>query len=366
MDYDTYQKYLKTGVISGLKFFFCIKEADGQLVFNKNSGACPYETKEGLCGIQLKYGEDYLCEVCATYPRLTYNYGFHAEEYLDLSCPSVVKLLLEDDSADLFVTGEKEIHEAPYGTNEDPIYLNLLDKIRNQIYSYIIFSSEEVPVIAAKLIKLGNEIQKSFIEERCEYVDEGYADRIFKITDDILKKSEDDPGLQGASNDKVKVDESIKIYPDYQVIDRIIRGGFYHIRLKNTSPFLYKLCKYYFSQFGGKNVRANEEKFRAISESFFEDAFLNKTIRKYLGYRIATTFTTAYDDFNFLRKISIPIVESQLLMIFIWLFENNEDKANINNMCDIISVFTRRSGHRESAGKELFLEAYEDIIAPII
>lgn len=58
---------------------------------------CPFLTSEGLCITQAKLGEDYLSNVCATYPRMTNEVDGVLEGTLTLSCPVAAKLVLLPD-----------------------------------------------------------------------------------------------------------------------------------------------------------------------------------------------------------------------------------------------------------------------------
>ncbi len=55
---------------------------------------CPFLNKKCLCRIQLKYGEKFLSQTCATYPRVTCYFGGYWERSLTLSCPLAAKLIL--------------------------------------------------------------------------------------------------------------------------------------------------------------------------------------------------------------------------------------------------------------------------------
>ena len=62
-------------------------------------GNCPFQTDEGLCEIHRDLGEEFLCETCKTYPRLTRNMS---SEYLELSitmsCPEAVRVALFNEN----------------------------------------------------------------------------------------------------------------------------------------------------------------------------------------------------------------------------------------------------------------------------
>ncbi len=58
-------------------------------------GRCPMWQRDGLCRIQAMIGEDHLCQVCKTFPRLRHDYGDFVELGLELSCPEAARLILQ-------------------------------------------------------------------------------------------------------------------------------------------------------------------------------------------------------------------------------------------------------------------------------
>jgi lysine-N-methylase len=57
---------------------------------------CPFLTHQGLCGVQEKFGEDYLSLVCASFPRITHLINDQYERTLSLSCPEAARIVLLD------------------------------------------------------------------------------------------------------------------------------------------------------------------------------------------------------------------------------------------------------------------------------
>ena len=55
---------------------------------------CPFLTPEKFCGIQLNYGEEFLSQTCATYPRRTHAVGKFFERSLTLTCPVAAEMVL--------------------------------------------------------------------------------------------------------------------------------------------------------------------------------------------------------------------------------------------------------------------------------
>ena len=60
---------------------------------------CPFLGKDCLCRIQKSLGEDYLSNVCATYPRRYVNFTGYLTEALSLSCPVAVRILLTQNES---------------------------------------------------------------------------------------------------------------------------------------------------------------------------------------------------------------------------------------------------------------------------
>lgn len=71
--------------------------------FNKNNNRCPLQTDDGWCRIHRELGEDYLPEICCSYPRVcrialdinTESYPY-AYRYCNLSCLEVSRRLVTD------------------------------------------------------------------------------------------------------------------------------------------------------------------------------------------------------------------------------------------------------------------------------
>ena len=95
IDAKTYEEYSKLNsaqeIISRIKF-----NADkGEHVFVLNEKRrCPFLNENKLCRLQLKYGEKFLSQTCATYPRITNNVGYFFERSLILSCPVAAEIIL--------------------------------------------------------------------------------------------------------------------------------------------------------------------------------------------------------------------------------------------------------------------------------
>ena len=58
------------------------------------SCTCPFLTADGWCGIQQKYGENYLPDICANYPKPTQKIDGLKETTLMLACPEAARMVV--------------------------------------------------------------------------------------------------------------------------------------------------------------------------------------------------------------------------------------------------------------------------------
>ncbi len=60
----------------------------------EKNGRCPFLGEDYLCSIQKRYGEEFISDICATYPRVFYQVGEVLEESLAVTCPVAEELIL--------------------------------------------------------------------------------------------------------------------------------------------------------------------------------------------------------------------------------------------------------------------------------
>lgn len=74
------------------------------------NGKCSFLSKEGWCDIQLKLGEEYLCNTCAIYPRINNKINGVIEQSLTLSCPEAARLVLLNENGIDFESGQQMLN----------------------------------------------------------------------------------------------------------------------------------------------------------------------------------------------------------------------------------------------------------------
>jgi lysine-N-methylase len=97
--YDRYQTCSGSELASSLHTLITINEKsandDDYARVVLNGAMCPF-LSEGLCSIQRQLGEEFLPNMCATYPRIRNSAGDVLQQSLDLSCPEAARLALLD------------------------------------------------------------------------------------------------------------------------------------------------------------------------------------------------------------------------------------------------------------------------------
>ena len=121
IDPRTYERY--AGMASGeereeiLSHILKADEKGNYPVESREDGSCPFLREDGLCRIQKERGEDFLSDICFSYPRVTYRIGDVVKRSLTMSCPVAARLLLGERERVRF--RKREIDEARRGWQTD-------------------------------------------------------------------------------------------------------------------------------------------------------------------------------------------------------------------------------------------------------
>jgi lysine-N-methylase len=97
--FDKYQKCSDPECGTSLRTLITINENssndDDYAKIAFNEPGCPF-LSESLCSIQQRLGEEYLSNMCATYPRVMNRVDEVLQRSLDLSCPEAARVALLD------------------------------------------------------------------------------------------------------------------------------------------------------------------------------------------------------------------------------------------------------------------------------
>ncbi len=129
----------------GKLFNSCVKEnqdsysdeVDYATVRLRKGKVCPFLNEEHLCKIQLRFGEGYLSNVCATYPRYTNRVNNVYEHSATVSCPEAARLILTNPNGIRLIQGQEAhgsrcilTYEADTKNPSNPIRVRYLPELR--------------------------------------------------------------------------------------------------------------------------------------------------------------------------------------------------------------------------------------------
>ena len=114
IDEKTYQKMVKNEEILGIAADDWLEKKE-KLYFSKldNEQRCRMLNEKNLCNVVLKLGPEYLSDTCACYPRIISRYGSVMEGNIQVSCPEIIRELMEKENVQ-FQFNEDEELASPY------------------------------------------------------------------------------------------------------------------------------------------------------------------------------------------------------------------------------------------------------------
>ena len=153
VDEDSVRRYLALTGPLGDALREALRKENGQMRMTLREGRCPMWRSDGLCRIQAELGEDALCRVCRTFPRLCHDYGDFRERMLEMSCPEAAKWILGEETGwvETEVPGESE---GDYDREDMALLLSSREK------ALALLSGQDSPgETLAKLLLLGIQTQ---------------------------------------------------------------------------------------------------------------------------------------------------------------------------------------------------------------
>ncbi len=143
----------------------------------KSDNNCPFLNEERLCKIQLQLGEEFLSDVCATYPRTANQVNGVLEKSATMSCPEAARLALLnpnemefDEVTEPFETRniinrQIDTHKLAVATKPERCFWELriftIQVLQNRAYTL----AERLIVLGMFYQKLQNQIEAGQVEE---------------------------------------------------------------------------------------------------------------------------------------------------------------------------------------------------------
>lgn len=146
-----------------------------QLRLRPGTQMCGFLDPQKLCSVQLRYGEEALPDVCATYPRVVSETPDRTEIWGTLSCPELARLcLLHEDAMDLEGASAPIPHSLRLTNKlgrDAPPYQRYLDDLRATAFELL--SRRQYPMSTRLfMLALLGEQTAPFFNRRAAHVDE--------------------------------------------------------------------------------------------------------------------------------------------------------------------------------------------------
>ncbi|MBO6179252.1 MAG: flagellin lysine-N-methylase [Selenomonadaceae bacterium] len=153
IDENTKNKYENLPKDEREEILSCIGEDENGSCFLKlnEKSSCHFLGEDCLCKMQKKYGEDYLSDICFSYPRVTHKIGDIIQQSLTLSCPIAAELALFSESIS-FIETDTPPKRLGWYTNltnrrifqEEPLSLEYLENLESA--GLFLLSKSEIPL----------------------------------------------------------------------------------------------------------------------------------------------------------------------------------------------------------------------------
>lgn len=293
-------------------------------------GRCPYFTKEKLCRLQLRGREDCMPLICREYPRRNLDFGEFMEMTLELACPAVAALFLQERGRLTFLQHQKRPALWIMG-NEDPVYLAFLRRSREELLDYLWRDG-----LSWRQLVLG----------------------IYQYTaavHDLLMRDR----LQEAAQMKVSVPKGVceDRYGFYSMplMDRLLVLDVDHPRLRRRNPLLSEGIARYRKIFGRMTGSEAEIFFERQMERMAEaDPQVPGKYRSYFSYYLQQMYLTAYEDYHILRIFHLGMACTQMLMLLDLVeFLTAGHVAEPQRQAAVLSSMEKRLRHNAGISKAI-------------
>jgi len=161
---------------------------------------CVFLSEEKMCKIQLKYGEKYLSNTCAIYPRQINDVGSVVEKSATMSCPEAARLALLNPEGIEFIEIEEPV-EVRYRPQRifHTESMNFTKKGQQYFWEIRIFIIQLLKYraisLSDRLVLLG-----SFCQKLQKHIDNKTIDSIPSLFDYYINWLEDDTSLASLGN----------------------------------------------------------------------------------------------------------------------------------------------------------------------
>lgn len=305
----------------------------GQPQIRKSFGRCPYHTKEQLCGLQLKKRTDLMPRVCREYPRRTISFGSFAEITMELACPVVAQLFLEEKEMLSMQPISGQEHEVLWQIgNEDEAFLTWLQQLRETLVK----EAQQTAVFDAFFL------QHQYV---CvEAIHEMLMRNKLSDAKQILEKYEQDVW------EEHRPEDTRRTFFSMELVDKVIAHQLDTPNLAINNPKLKKVIQTYYRFYNAKTAGEAEQTLETIWEQM--DQELPGTYEKYRRYYIYYLYEMllcAYEDYHLLKVMLLGNMYLELYMVldavcFTFCKQKNK-QYDMARQAELLAALERRMRH---------------------
>lgn len=295
---------------------------------------CPFQGSDMLCSLECQYGEAAMPNICRIYPRKRRNYGFCAEETLELSCPEAAKLFLEHRHDFYYSDLDTEISYPMSGTNQDAAFGKDLLFCRGELVSFIRTANCDLPSLCAALMRYAGRQQHYWISHGFSFAD--------GIQPQCLHTSVDFPH-------PVPADDTDFFLISGDILSQMISDGLYHDKLRTKSPFLYELCHLYFDEFSTCKKAPDAKQHLMLLHKNLQDILpdAEDLLRSYYIYYLYSCFLDIFETYSFLKTIAAGIIHMSVIWLFFSLYYQRYHSLTKDTQAQIIAAYEKRARHND-------------------
>jgi len=314
-------------------------EVDYGKVNLKAGKRCPFLDEENYCVIYSKLGEEYLSNVCTSFPRITNKIDGYYEMSLDVSCPEAARILLLKEDGIEFTESEETLDKHILSSNID----TKSKEFNNSPIKYL----KEIRDVSIKIIKnrkfdlnerlfiLGN-----FLEQLQEELDSNYKG-VSEFINEYNINSMNDSYEKNTLNYTFQVSFFKKMIDDLNVFNEVDSTSFQEYTKELVAGFNFDKTKDInkYSELYKKGFDCYFEKFTKDNSYIFENYLVN------FMYKNLFPFSETESVFDGYIMLLIRYSFIRFYLVGIFLF--NKD-ASPDNTVRFIQVFSKTIEHHKT------------------
>ncbi len=348
IDKSTFKQYYKVQDKDMKKMFqknvsnnnnYSYAEVDYGKVKLKDGKRCPFLDEDNYCIIYSKLGEEYLSNVCTSFPRITNKIDGYYEMSLDVACPEAARILLLKKDGIEFTESEeilgKHILSSDIDTkakefNNSPI--KYLKQIRD--FSIKTIKNREFD-LSKRIFILGD-----FLEKLEEELNKNYTG-VSKFINEYEINSVNDCYETDTSNYTFQVSFFKKMVEDLDVFNEVDSISFQEYTEELIAGLTFDETQ---------NINKCSEMYKEGFDCYFEK-FINDNSHIFENYLVnfmyRNLFPFSETESVFDGYIMLLIRYSFIRFYLVGIFSFNK-QSSVDNMVRFIQVFSKTTEHHKT------------------